>query len=289
MTETSLITPATLYIVATPIGNLADITLRALTILKQVDLIAAEDTRHSKQLLQHYGITNKLYPLHDHNEQEKAHYLIDKLKQGESIALISDAGTPLINDPGYRLVSLCRQQQLSVVPIPGPCAAIAALSVAGLPSDRFCYEGFLPAKKSARCDYLTQIASETRTLILYESTHRLMGCLSDMQQILGDHRMIVLAKELTKTWETIISLPLVELISWLTADPDRQKGEFVLLLEGAPKVQTDEIDPKALTTLTLLQQHLPLKKAAAITAELFQLKKNQLYQLGLNQKKDHGQ
>lgn len=274
----------TLYIVATPIGNLDDITLRAIDVLKRVDLIAAEDTRHSGLLLQHLGIKAKLFALHDHNEQEKSQILIDKLKAGLSIALISDAGTPLINDPGYHLVKACRDNQIKVVPIPGACAAITALSVAGLPSDKFCYEGFLPAKSKARQDSLLTLINETRTMIFYESTHRLMDTLNDMQAIFGVDKPIVLAKELTKTWETIVSYRVGELIEWLNEDVCRQKGEFVLIVEGHSKID-NEITPNVINTLKLLQKELPLKKAAAITAEIYGLKKNQLYQVGLTLEK----
>lgn len=270
----------TLYIVATPIGNLDDITLRAINTLKQVDLIAAEDTRHSGLLLQHLAIKAKLFALHDHNEQEKSQLLIEKLKSGLSIALISDAGTPLINDPGYHLVKACRESNINVVPIPGACAAIAALSASGLPSDKFSYEGFLPAKTKARQDYLTTLLDEPRTMIFYESTHRLLDTLQDMQTIWGNDKQIVLAKELTKTWETIVNFSILDLINWLQEDSNRQKGEFVLIVEGNNKT-ADEIDPKAINTLKLLLKELPLKKAAAITAEIYGLKKNQLYQLGL--------
>lgn len=274
----------TLYIVATPIGNLDDITLRAITTLKSVDLIAAEDTRHSGLLLQHLGIKAKLFALHDHNEQEKTHILIEKLKAGLSIALISDAGTPLINDPGYHLVKACRENQIKVVPIPGACAAITALSVAGLPSDKFSYEGFLPAKSKARQDSLSALINETRTMIFYESTHRLMDTLNDMQLIFGADKQVVLAKELTKSWETIVSNHINGLIEWLNEDSNRQKGEFVLIVEGHNKTEND-IDPNVINTLKLLQKELPLKKAAAITAEIYGLKKNQLYQFGLTLEK----
>ncbi|PRM06757.1 Ribosomal RNA small subunit methyltransferase I, partial [Haemophilus influenzae] len=192
-----------LYIVATPIGNLQDITQRALETFAQVDLIAAEDTRHSGLLLSHYGIKKSFFALHDHNEQEKAHILVEKLKQGSNIALISDAGTPLISDPGFHLVRQCREAGIRVVPLPGACAAITALCASGIASDRFCFEGFLPAKSKARKDKLENIAEEDRTLIFYESTHRILDTLEDMQAVLGEGRYIVLAREMTKTWETI--------------------------------------------------------------------------------------
>lgn len=278
------IKPSTLYIVATPIGNLGDITLRAIETLKNVDLIAAEDTRHSGLLLQHFAIDGRLYPLHDHNEQQKTEALIEKLKSGLSIALISDAGTPLINDPGYHLVKACYRNQITVVPVPGACAAITALSVSGLPTDRFCYEGFLPAKSKARIDLLTQLKQEPRTVVFYESTHRILDSLQDMLDVYGPEKIVVLAKELTKSWETIIHSPLKDLIEWLKADDNRRKGEFVLIVEGYDKVNEQEIDPDAIKLLNRLQQEIPLKKAAGIVAEIYGLKKNQLYQLGLEQK-----
>ncbi|GAA5106447.1 16S rRNA (cytidine(1402)-2'-O)-methyltransferase [Orbus sasakiae] len=284
MTSAITIEPATLYIVATPIGNLGDITLRAIDTLKHVDLVAAEDTRHSGLLLQHLGIQAKLYPLHDHNEQQKAQQLIDRLKSGISIALISDAGTPLINDPGYHLVKACHEQSIRVVPIPGACAAITALCVSGLPTDRFCYEGFLPAKSKARIDYLNQLMEETRTLVFYESTHRIIDSLQDMLQVFGTQRSLVLAKELTKSWETVIQKPIDQVINWLQEDDNRQKGEFVLIVEGYHKNTADDIDPNAIKLLNRLQQELPLKKAAAIVADMYGLKKNQLYQRGLDSK-----
>jgi len=284
MTSAITIEPATLYIVATPIGNLGDITLRAIDTLKHVDLVAAEDTRHSGLLLQHLGIQAKLYPLHDHNEQQKAQQLIDRLKSGISIALISDAGTPLINDPGYHLVKACHEQSIRVVPIPGACAAITALCVSGLPTDRFCYEGFLPAKSKARIDYLNQLMEETRTLVFYESTHRIIDSLQDMLQVFGTQRSLVLAKELTKSWETVIQKPIDQVINWLQEDDNRQKGEFVLIVEGYHKNTADDIDPNAIKLLNRLQQELPLKKAAAIVADIYGLKKNQLYQRGLDSK-----
>lgn len=278
------IKPSTLYIVATPIGNLGDITLRAIETLKNVDLIAAEDTRHSGLLLQHFAIEGRLYPLHDHNEQQKTEALIEKLKSGLSIALISDAGTPLINDPGYHLVKACYRNQITVVPVPGACAAITALSVSGLPTDRFCYEGFLPAKSKARIDLLTQLKQEPRTVVFYESTHRILDSLQDMLDVYGPEKIVVLAKELTKSWETIIHSPLKDLIEWLKADDNRRKGEFVLIVEGYDKVNEQEVDPDAIKLLNRLQQEIPLKKAAGIVAEIYGLKKNQLYQLGLEQK-----
>ncbi|XNK11406.1 16S rRNA (cytidine(1402)-2'-O)-methyltransferase [Haemophilus influenzae] len=271
-----------LYIVATPIGNLQDITQRALETFAQVDLIAAEDTRHSGLLLSHYGIKKPFFALHDHNEQEKAHILVEKLKQGSNIALISDAGTPLISDPGFHLVRQCREAGIRVVPLPGACAAITALCASGIASDRFCFEGFLPAKSKARKDKLENIAEEDRTLIFYESTHRILDTLEDMQAVLGEERYIVLAREMTKTWETITGNTIKNLCEWLLEDPNRTKGEMVLIVEGKPKSDNnDEISPQAVKALELIAEELPLKKAAAIVAELYGYKKNALYQFGL--------
>ena len=271
-----------LYIVATPIGNLQDITQRALDTFAQVDLIAAEDTRHSGLLLSHYGIKKPFFALHDHNEQEKAHILVEKLKQGSHIALISDAGTPLISDPGFHLVRQCREAGIRVVPLPGACAAITALCASGIASDRFCFEGFLPAKSKARKDKLENIAEEDRTLIFYESTHRILDTLEDMQSVLGEERYIVLAREITKTWETITGNTIKNLREWLLEDPNRTKGEMVLIVEGKPKSDNnDKISPQAVKALELIVEELPLKKAAAIVAELYGYKKNALYQFGL--------
>lgn len=271
----------TLYIVATPIGNLSDITQRALETFKQVDLIAAEDTRHSGLLLSHYGIKKPFFVLHDHNEQQRATNLVEKLQQGLNIALISDAGTPLISDPGFHLVRECRQAGISITPIPGACAAITALCVAGIASDRFCFEGFLPAKSKARCDKLQELLNEPRTLIFYESTHRILDTLQDMQTAWGKERYVVMARELTKTWETIHGAPLGELIAWLMEDNNRIKGEIVLVVEGKTADESEEFSQQAVILLEKLANELPLKKAAAIVAETFGYKKNALYQYGL--------
>ncbi|MEZ0584367.1 16S rRNA (cytidine(1402)-2'-O)-methyltransferase [Erwinia sp. STN24] len=282
MKQREEISASTLYIVPTPIGNLGDITQRALSVLASVDLIAAEDTRHTGLLLQHFAINARLFALHDHNEQQKAETLLAKLRDGQSIALVSDAGTPLINDPGYHLVRLCREAGVNVVPLPGACAAITALSAAGLPSDRFCYEGFLPAKSKGRCDTLRALEQESRTLIFYESTHRLLESLQDMVSVWGSERYIVLAREITKTWESIHGAPVGELLAWVKEDENRRKGEMVLIVEGYQAVE-DALPPEALRTLALLQQELPLKKAAALTAEIHGVKKNALYKYALEQ------
>ncbi|MEC5342529.1 16S rRNA (cytidine(1402)-2'-O)-methyltransferase [Brenneria populi] len=275
------ISASTLYIVPTPIGNLGDITQRALDVLRRVDLIAAEDTRHTGLLLQHFAINARLFALHDHNEQQKADAVLAKLQAGQSIALVSDAGTPLINDPGYHLVRRCREAGVRVVPLPGACAAIAALSAAGLASDRFCYEGFLPAKTKARKDRLRELSEEPRTLIFYESTHRLLESLQDMADVLGPQRYVVLAREITKTWESIHGAPVGELFDWVKDDENRRRGEMVLVVEGH-KADAEALPAEALRTLSLLQQELPLKKASALAAEIHGVKKNALYKYALD-------
>ena len=215
-----------LYVVATPIGNLADISQRALAVLAGVDLIAAEDTRHSGRLLQQYQITSKTLALHDHNERDRAPDVVARLAQGKSVALISDAGTPLVSDPGFHLVRLAREQGFKVVPVPGASAMIAALSAAGLPSDRFVFEGFLPAKTAARKKRLEAMAAETRTLIFYEAPHRLLDTLTDMAAVFGADRQVVLARELTKTFETIKGDAVGALRQWVSSDPNQEKGEM---------------------------------------------------------------
>ncbi|AUG98404.1 16S rRNA (cytidine(1402)-2'-O)-methyltransferase [Prodigiosinella confusarubida] len=276
------ISVSTLYIVPTPIGNLGDITQRALAVLKHVDLIAAEDTRHTGLLLQHFAINARLFALHDHNEQQKTEQLLTRLQGGMSIALVSDAGTPLINDPGYHLVRRCREAGIRIVPLPGPCAAITALSAAGIASNRFCYEGFLPAKTKARKDILRELQEEPRTLIFYESTHRLLESLQDICEVLGPQRYIVLARELTKTWESIHGAPVGELLHWVLEDENRRKGEMVLIVEGH-QPDEDALPAEALRTMALLREALPLKKAAALAAEIHSVKKNALYRYALEQ------
>ncbi|SES96581.1 16S rRNA (cytidine(1402)-2'-O)-methyltransferase [Thorsellia anophelis] len=278
------------FIVPTPIGNLGDMTQRAIDTLNFVDLIAAEDTRHTGKLLQQFMIKTPMMALHDHNEQQKASVLIGQLKQGVNVALVSDAGTPLINDPGYHIVKQCHEEGIRVVPLPGACAAITALSGAGLPSDKFCYEGFLPAKSKARQSALLEVSEESRTLIYYESPHRILETLEDMQAIFGAERYIVIARELTKIWETIHGAPVCELLAWIKADANRQRGEFVVLVDGAKKNDTaqDSIFSKeVLRTLNLLMKELPLKKAAALTAEIYDVKKNALYKWAIDQQTEN--
>ncbi len=269
----------TLYIVPTPIGNLADITQRALDVLRSVDLVAAEDTRHTGILLGHYQISVPTFALHDHNEQQKADVLIARIKEGKSVALVSDAGTPLISDPGYHLVTRCREAGVKVVPLPGPCAAITALSAAGLPTDRFAFEGFLPAKAKGRDDRLQAVIEDTRSLVFYESPRRVQDTVEAIARILGE-RQVVVCRELTKNFESIHGLPASEMLAWLGEDDNRCRGEIVLVVAGASKVD-DELPAEAIRTLGLLVSELPLKKAAALTAEIHGVKKNALYKYGL--------
>lgn len=273
-----------LYIVPTPIGNLSDITLRAIEVLKLVDLVAAEDTRHTGILLHHLQIQVPLLALHDHNEQQRAELLLARLGQGQSIALVSDAGTPLISDPGYHLVTRCREAGVRVVPLPGPCAAITALSAAGLPTDRFAFEGFLPAKEKARDDKLSALLEEPRTLVFYESPRRLLDSVAAIARILGE-RQVVVARELTKTFESFQGLPASAMLEWLQEDPNRCRGEIVLMVAGAIP-DPEALPAEALRTLTLLQAELPLKRAAALAAEIHGVKKNALYKWALAQAND---
>lgn len=271
-----------LYVVATPIGNLDDISARALRVLREVKLIAAEDTRHSQRLLQHFGIETPLAPCHEHNEREQGGRFITRLLDGDDVALISDAGTPLISDPGFHLVRQARAAGIRVVPVPGPSALIAALSAAGLPSDRFIFEGFLPAKAAARHARLEALREEPRTLIFYEAPHRLLESLEAMKDVFGAERPVVLARELTKTFETLRDLPLGELCEWVRGDTNQQRGECVLLIGGWQAPQGDDaVSADALRVLDLLLAELPLKRAAALAAEITGVRKNLLYQVAL--------
>ncbi|MFW5451169.1 MAG: 16S rRNA (cytidine(1402)-2'-O)-methyltransferase [Methylophagaceae bacterium] len=271
---------AALYIVATPIGNLSDISQRAIDILQQVDVIAAEDTRHSGHLLQHYSIGTPTVSLHEHNEQQRSEALLVRLQQGESVALISDAGTPLISDPGYRLVSLIREHDIPVIPVPGSCALIAALSASGLPSDSFAFEGFLPSKQGARQQTLQNLIAEPRTLIFYESPRRLQATLQDMVTVFGEQRLACLARELTKLHETIMTKPLTELLDWVANDSNQQRGECVVLIEGAAQQQdSDEVEINRM--LVVLLKELPTKRAAAVAASLLSVSKNKAYDMAL--------
>ena len=276
-------TNGVLYIVATPIGNLADISQRALDILKSVDLIAAEDTRHSQKLLAHYGINQHMMALHEHNERERANEIINRVKSGQSIALISDAGTPLISDPGYFLARLAHEANIRIVPIPGPSAMVAALSVAGLPTDKFVFEGFLSAKAGGRDKQLIQLKQETRTMVFYEAPHRLLETVKAICEVFGPDRRIVLVRELTKTYETIKQKDCQAMAEWIEENPEQQKGESVLIIEGnrsmKEDMQTAEVNIDRL--LMVLLDNMSLKDASNKASELTGQSKNTMYKRAL--------
>lgn len=278
----------TLYIVATPIGNLDDLSPRASRVLAAVDVVAAEDTRHSGRLLQHLGIQKRMIALHDHNEKDRAEALIAHLEAGRHVALISDAGTPLISDPGYVVVRIARERGYRVSPVPGPCALVAALSAAGLPTDRFLFAGFLPAKRSGRRSALEALQRETATLVFYESPHRIVDAVADIEVVLGASRELVLGRELTKTFETFYSGSVSEVREALAADPHGSRGEFVVMVRGAESdgagAASSALDVDRL--LALLLPELPIKKVAKVAAELSGRPKNELYQRALELKGD---
>jgi len=272
----SRVQPGCLWVVATPIGHRDDLSARAIETLRAVAVIAAEDTRHSRPLLLHHGVATPLVALHDHNEREVVDALVARLQGGESVALISDAGTPLISDPGFRLVRAARAAGIRCAPIPGACAAIAALSVAGLPSDRFVFEGFLPAKAAARRSRLRELAGEPRTIIFYESSHRVAESLADMRDVFGAEREAVLARELTKMFETVLGEPLAALAARVAADPDQQRGEHVILVAG----RGEEADAKLAEgkrIFAILREELPPAKAAKLAAAISGAPRKLLY------------
>lgn len=271
----------TLYVVATPIGNLEDLSPRAVRILSDVDWIAAEDTRHSKNLLRHFGIRTSLVSLHEHNEQARIQRIVTELQNGKAIALISDAGTPLISDPGFRLVRCVREQGLRTIPIPGPSSLTAALSVAGLPTDRFVFEGFLPARANARQRRLEAIRLESRTLVFFEASHRIQASLADMAAILGKGREAVVLRELTKTFEEVQGNTLGEIIDWIAADENRRKGEFVIVVNGAAVKAGKMDDAELRRLLQVLLEDLTLKRAVVVASRISGTNKNDLYDLAL--------
>lgn len=271
-----------LYVVATPIGNLGDITMRAIDTLKQVDAIAAEDTRHSVGLLSHFGIHKKMIAVHEHNEQQSAQLLLQRLQQGEQIALITDAGTPGISDPGAVVVDLLISHGVKVVPIPGPSAVVAALSAAGIKDNAFMFVGFLPASGAQRRKKLENLKVVAATLVFYEAPHRIVECVQDLAKVLGDDRRITIAREITKTFETIYRCKLGEASAWLQQDANQQRGEFVLLVEASPPQDTEEVDQDAERVLRLLLDTLPLKQATKLASEITGAKKNALYDMALS-------
>lgn len=270
--------PGRLWIVATPIGHLDDLSPRARDVLRAVALVAAEDTRHSAPLLAHAGSRARVFALHEHNEREQAERVVAQLLAGADVALISDAGTPLISDPGFRLVRAAREAGCEVSPVPGPCAAIAALSVAGLPSDRFTFEGFLPAKASARRERMQALVAESRTLIFYESSHRIVESLDDAVAVFGAERQAVLARELTKLFETIIAAPLSGIAARVKADANQQRGEFVLIVAGAEGEAADATLAEGRRVFALLREELPPARAAKLAAAITGAPRKQLYE-----------
>lgn len=271
-----------LYLVATPIGNLADFSFRAVETLRKVDFIAAEDTRHSRPLLDHYGIAKPLVALHEHNEDVASSRLMERLLAGESAALISDAGTPLINDPGYPLVRLARQHGVRVVPIPGPCALVTALVASGLPTERFAFEGFPPRTGQARRVMLEKLVGETRTLVFYESSHRVVDFVRDIASIFPPERPIAIARELTKRYETIVTTTMSLAVEWFEADSNRQRGEFVVIVQGAPPAPAgDALTQEQLRVLNLLLEECSVKSAAALCARITGVRKDLAYRAAL--------
>jgi 16S rRNA (cytidine1402-2'-O)-methyltransferase len=269
---------AGLYVVATPIGNLEDMSYRAVRILSGADLIAAEDTRHSLPLLNHYGISSKLQALHEHNEDQVAGHILQRIENGESVALISDAGTPLISDPGYRLVSAAREAGLPVYAIPGPSAVTAALSVAGLPSDRFAFEGFLSSKAAARKKTLQALSHESRTLVFFESSHRIVATINDMAVIFGQRRLAAVCRELTKKFETVLRAPLAELAKTLAEDKNQSRGEFVIIVAGHTPDENENLENAQIMFRALLE-YLPASQAARVAARLNDVPRREVYKM----------
>jgi 16S rRNA (cytidine1402-2'-O)-methyltransferase len=277
-----------LYVVATPIGNLADFSFRGVEILKQVDLIAAEDTRHVKMLLQHYGISNRVIALHQHNEDSAGRGLLQKLHEGQSIALVSDAGTPLLSDPGLPLVKMAKEGNVDVVPIPGACALITALSVSGLPVTPFSFEGFAPRTASARKTFFSEKLMSPTTWVFYESSHRILASLQDMAEVLPLDRQIVIARELTKLHETIVKASLADALERVSNDDNMRKGEFVVIVEGASIDKSDQvITPEHQRVLEVLLKGCSTKTAVAMAAEITGIRKKLLYQVALTVKGEH--
>ncbi len=275
-----------LYIVATPIGNLQDISPRAVAVLKRVDRIAAEDTRHSGHLLKQLDINTHCIALHEHNERQFAEKIIQQIKEGSHIALISDAGTPLVSDPGYFLVKLAHEENIPVTPIPGPCALIAALSAAGVATDRFCFEGFVPSKGGPRKTFYSQRQKEPRTMVFYETPHRIVESLKDLCEQLDEDRTVVLARELTKTFETIRNDTAKSLLAWVKEDSNQQRGEIVLVVQGYRMPEGDTISEETERTLKILLKELSLKQAVKLTVDITGEKKKRIYNFALALKEE---
>ncbi len=282
MQANGFVKSSTLYVVATPIGNLADITERAIQVLKNVDVICCEDTRHSARLLDNISCKKPLLSLHEHNERERSALIVEKLTSGQSIALVSDAGTPLISDPGYVLVNEVIAAGLDVVPIPGVSAVITALSVSGLPTDHWSFEGFLPSKQGARVKILEQHQNLAHTLVYYESSHRIEDSLRDMGLVFGLERKVVVARELTKTFETLLRGSLEEVLAFVAEDSNQRKGEFVVMVNGAAKTDAAVYEAEILQLASELKPLLPPKKAASVIANVYGGSKKQYYELILS-------
>ncbi|MGM0632669.1 MAG: 16S rRNA (cytidine(1402)-2'-O)-methyltransferase [Pseudomonadota bacterium] len=278
-----------LYVVATPIGNLGDISHRALAVLTGVDLIAAEDTRHSARLLQHFGIETPMLSYHAFSQPQREDRLLQRLIEGQSVALISDAGTPLISDPGHGLVVRARDSGIRVIPVPGPSALTAALSVAGLPVGRFAFEGFPPARPAGRRKLYSLLAEDTRTLVFYEAPHRIRGSVADMAGAFGRHRLATVCRELTKTWESVATGTLEQLCTWLDSDSDNRRGEFVVLVAGLEKPAAgaeDDASHQAKEVLAILLKELPVRQAVSLAVRLTGMKKNLLYSMALRMQRE---
>jgi 16S rRNA (cytidine1402-2'-O)-methyltransferase len=275
-----------LYIVPTPIGNLSDVTYRALEVLKNVSIIAAENIRHTNVLLQHFKIKNNLILMNKDNEKKQSEHLIKELKKGKKIALVSNAGTPIINDPGSILIKKCHFFNITVIPLPGACAAITALSASGIINNHFCYEGFLPSKKKIRCDLLSSLKEETRTIIFYESKYRILESIQDIIEQIDKNRHIVIAREITKKWESIYGAKAHLILEWLKEDKYRYKGEIVIIIEGFKKLQTNHLSKKILDTFAILRNVLSLKTSVLITSKIYNISKNNLYQYAVKKKND---
>ncbi|CAL4318835.1 Ribosomal RNA small subunit methyltransferase I [Buchnera aphidicola (Eriosoma lanigerum)] len=273
------------YIVPTPIGNLSDITHRALSILNEVDLIAAENIIHTSQLLKHFNIKKYLTSLNQHNELKKTIYLINKIETGKNIALVSNAGTPIINDPGFNLIKACQNKHIRIIPLPGACSIITALIGSGLPANKFCYEGFLPTKKNDRCNLLKLIKKEHRTIIFFETSHRIILSIKDIINELGSDRNIVITRELTKYWESIYRTNASNMLQLLQSNPDYCKGEMIILIEGYKEVLLETIQKKHINTFLLLNQTLSLKQSTILTSKIHGIKKKIIYQYAINQLK----